>query len=144
MRRSARCTSAEVTCGTLDSQSAIAQQQAADVWALAAVLLFAWAGSPPYGTLSAGLVQQQHARQEMPNLHHARRQLPAQICQILKECFRLSPSQRPSADSLLSHLQAFARLHAARAGAGSLDVIKLCEVRHALQLCPSLATITLL
>lgn len=70
-----------------------------DTWALAAILLECWTGTPPHGDLSATRTLVQLAANHAPDVKAAvnTSALPLELASILETCFAAAPGDRPSA-----------------------------------------------
>ena len=72
----------------------------ADVWALAATLLEAWSGEPPYGQLKMRQILRLHVVGTPPSLDIVARPLPDGLRELLAQCLRVDAHARPSAAAL--------------------------------------------
>lgn len=97
---------AELTSNKLSMHmGSLHDKQAADVWALAATLVHAWTGQPPYGAMVGFDVQRAHGVGIVPKIQSLDRPLPRSVADILAGCFSMQASARPSAQQLLNELQ---------------------------------------
>ena len=76
----------------------------ADVWALAATLLEAWSGEPPYGQLNMRQIMRLHVVGTPPSLDIVVRPLPDKLRELLAQCLRVDAHARPSAAALYKGL----------------------------------------
>jgi eukaryotic-like serine/threonine-protein kinase len=72
----------------------------ADVWALAATLLEAWSGAPPYSRAMPQQIFSKHYRKVAPSLDVPGRPLPPALRRVLTRCLDFDAAARPSAAEL--------------------------------------------